>query len=106
MGKRLTTIIFLLMLFFSFTSLSYGFGNDANKDGTTPDPNDQRPYTRENTSKPASEGGYKGGHDSITAEGMLLKEKVHQQTDPDGGVEFRNKMVREALPSLRTGAHD
>ena len=59
-------------------------------------------YTTENINN----GRLKGGHDTLTSEGMLLKEKVHQQMDADGGADFRNRMVRDALPNLRTGAHD
>src|SRR3989344_201646 len=107
MIKRFNTIVLSLAFILCLISSSGGFDNNPNKLNPN-DPNDprQRDYTRENSIKPKDQGGYSGGHDTITAEGMLLKEQVHQQTDPDGGVDFRNKMVREALPSLRTGAHD
>jgi hypothetical protein len=55
-------------------SLTSGFDNNANRVNPD-DPNDtrQRPYTRENAVKPLGEGGYYGGHDTITSEATLLK---------------------------------
>lgn len=50
--------------------------------------------------------GFLGGHDTITAEAMSLKVQIHNSSDPDAGNDFMNKMNRQALPSLRTGAHD
>ncbi|OGP93389.1 MAG: hypothetical protein A2157_17995 [Deltaproteobacteria bacterium RBG_16_47_11] len=105
MGKRIYAIIFSLIALFCFVSSSGGFESNANKDETTPNPNDQRPYTRDNAVKPLGQGGYHGGHDTITAEGMLLKKGVHR-SDPDSGEKFNTWADREALPDLRTGAHD
>jgi hypothetical protein len=106
MAKRLFTIIFFLISLLFLVSTSGGFDSKLNRKGITNDASDLLDYIRENASKPLGQGGYFGGHDTITAEGMLLKEQVHQQIDSDGGLDFRNKMVREALPFLRTGAHD
>ena len=106
MVKRFFVIIFLLIILTSFISISEGFDNNANFKNPEKRAEGQREYTHENAIKSVDQGGYYGGHDTIAAEGMLLKEQVHQQTDPDGGIDFRNKMVREALPSLRIGAHD
>ena len=106
MRKRFLIILLPFAILLSLISSSGGLESNANKDETTPDPKDQRPYTRDNAVKPLGQGGYYGGHDTVTSEAMMLKEQVHQQTDTDGGIDFRNKMAREALPNLRTGAHD
>ena len=106
MIKKILITIFLLILSFSLSSSVVGFDNDPNFDKSTTDPKDQREYTRSNSAKPVDQGGYYGGHDTITAEGMMLKEKVHQQTDADGGADFAKKMKEQALPPLRIGAHD
>jgi sugar lactone lactonase YvrE len=79
-----------------------GFNSDPNK--TSPnDQNDkrQRPYIRENASKPFSEGGYKGGHDTITAEAVNLKKQIHGDDD-----KFKTWADLDALPGFRTGTHD
>jgi len=104
MGKRLFMIFISFAFSLSLVSSSGGFGSDANKDESTATPNDQRPYTRENAQKPLGQGGYNGGHDTISAEGMMLKEQVHQQTDSDSGAAFRKEMVGGALPNLRKRA--
>ena len=105
--RKVNSIIITIVLVLCLVSSSRGFDSDANKVNQS-DPNNsrQRPYTRENATKPLGQGGYYGGHDTITAEGMLLKEQVHQRMDIDGGADFRKKMVEEALPYLRVGAHD
>jgi streptogramin lyase len=100
MVKNITPIILSLVFIFSLVPLSNGFDNNANKDETTTDPNDQRPYTHENVVKPISEGGYYGGHDTITSEGMLLKKEVHKDNE-----DFK-RWAELNLPSFRVGAHD
>jgi DNA-binding beta-propeller fold protein YncE len=107
MSRRSLSVVFSLILILSMVSLTSGFDNNANRVNPD-DPNDtrQRPYTRENAVKPLGEGGYFGGHDTITAEGMLLKKKVHQQTDLDGGEDFKEWADELALPFLRIGVHD
>lgn len=98
MGKRLTSIVSALILVFSLVSPSGGFDN--NKENFEENPATKRkepiPYTPDNINN----GRLKGGHDSITAEGAILKKQVHQ-----GDKDFE-RFVDQALPSLRTGAHD
>src|SRR3989304_3540013 len=100
MAKRLTTIVFSLILFFSLVSPSGGFDN--NKENFPLDPRTGQkepiPYTPDNINN----GTLKGGHDTITAEGMELKKKVHE-ADPAFQSWANDKFT---LPSLRTGAHD
>jgi len=105
--RRITIIIIIFGLVFSLISSSRGFESNANKVNPN-DRNDprQRPYTRENASQPLGQGGYYGGHDTITAEGMLLKEQVHKETDLDGGYKFIEEFSSKALPHLRIGAYD
>jgi hypothetical protein len=105
MGKPIYGIILSLIMLFSLAPSSGAFDSNANKDETTPDLKDQRGYTRENAAKPLGQGGYYGGHDTITAEGMLVKKEVHR-SDPDSGERFNTWADRDALPHLRTGAHD
>ena len=107
MAKTFNTILYSLVLAILLVSSSEGFLTNPNRtDPNNPNDTSQRDYTRENSIKSVGQGGYYGGHDTLTAEGMLLKEQVHGQTDADGGADFRDKMIREALPWLRTGAHD
>jgi hypothetical protein len=107
MAMRFRAVLFSLFLGILLCSSSEGFFTNSNRsDPNNPNDTRQRDYTRENSVKPVGEGGYYGGHDTLTTEGILLKGEVHRQTDPDGGVNFRNKMILEALPWLRTGAHD
>lgn len=106
MDKRFLIILLLFVFLLSLVSPSGSFDSNANFKNPQKREEGQREYTRDNAINPPGQGGYYGGHDTITAEGMLLKEQVHKQTDADGGVDFRNKMVREALPNLRAGAHD
>ena len=106
MSKTITAISFSIILAISLGSLAEGFLTNPN----LIDPNDrskgQRVYTRENSAKPVDQGGYYGGHDTLTAEGILLKEEVHKQTDVDGGARFIEEFSSRALPRLRSGAHD
>src|SRR4030066_453459 len=106
MGKRILVITCLLILSLSFASLVTGFDNNANFNNPEKRSEGQRDYTRDNSTMPVGQGGYYGGHDTITAEGMLLKQEVHKG-DPDSGEKF-NKWVEDnkVLPSLRIGAHD
>jgi sugar lactone lactonase YvrE len=106
MAKKISATLIALVLFFSLLSLSAGFESKLGRKGITNDVSDLRDYTRENATKPVAEGGYYGGHDTITAEGMLLKEQVHKQTDADGGTRFIEEFSTKSLPLLRTGAHD
>ncbi len=86
--RKTPTIIISLILIFSLVPSTGGFDNNANRVNPS-DPNDkrQREYTRENATKPVSQGGYYGGHDTLTSEGMLLKKEVHKN-DADGGTKF------------------
>ncbi|MBI4686039.1 MAG: hypothetical protein HY755_12720 [Nitrospirae bacterium] len=97
MTKRFSIIILAAVLTLSSVSLLDGFDNNPNREGGT-----WIPYTKENIDS----GKIKGGHDTITYEGMELKKKVHQQTDTDGGNNFINRFAKDALESLRIGAHD
>jgi hypothetical protein len=106
MHKRLLIIFLSFVFLFSLVSPSKSFDSNANFKNPQKREEGQREYTRDNAVKPVGQSGYYGGHDTITSEGMLLKEQVHNQTDADGGIDFRNKMVREGLPNLRAGAHD
>ena len=95
MAKRITVILFSLALIFSVVSLSSGFDNNKeNFDSKTGEP---VPYTPDNINS----GKLKGGHDTLTAEGALLKKDVHNDNQ-----DFKKWVDEEALPSLRTGAHD
>lgn len=105
MTKKNLVIIFCLILSFFLVSSVGGFGINANKDESTPAPNDQREYTRANSTKPVGQGGYYGGHDTFTNEAALLKQDVHRN-DSDSGEKFKSWMNIDALPNLRTGAHD
>jgi hypothetical protein len=93
MRKRIS-IIFSLSLIFLLVSISGGFDN--NKENFNPSTKDPIPYTLENINN----GKLKGGHDTITTEGMLLKKQVHK--DDKVFEDFSDK----ALPHLRIGAHD
>jgi hypothetical protein len=104
--RKTPTIIISLILIFSLVPSTGGFDNNANFRNPQKREEGQREYTHDNATKPISEGGYYGGHDTITAEGVLLKEQVHKRTDADGGADFRKRTVEGALPNLRTGAHD
>jgi uncharacterized membrane protein len=101
MAKRINIILFSFVLAILLVSSLEGFFTDANRVNPN-NPNDtrQRDYTRENSIKPVGEGGYYGGHDTITAEGMLLKKEVHKGEKP-----FED-FADTALSNLRTGAHD
>jgi hypothetical protein len=106
MDKKFKIIALSFALLFSLISSSGGFDNNPNFDeSTTDNKTDQRPYTHENAMNPIGEGGYYGGHDTITGEGMLLKKEVHKN-DTDGGERFKTWADTESLPNLRTGAHD
>jgi len=101
--RSVNTIIIIFGIVFSLISSSKGFESNANKVNPN-DRNDprQRPYTRDNASKPLGQGGYYGGHDTITAEGMLLKKEVHKEN-----TKFQEWADdRITLPHLRIGAHD
>jgi len=100
MAKRVAAIIYVLIAFFSLVSQSEGFHNNPNFDEITDNATDQRSYNRANANKPANQGGYYGGHDTITAEGMTLKEQVHH------GDQAFEDFAGQILPSLRIGAHD
>ncbi len=105
--RKVTTLITLLIMIFYLVPSSGGFDSNANRVNLN-NPNDgrQREYTRDNASQPLGQGGYYGGHDTITAEGVLLKEEIHRQTDGDGGARFIEEFSSKALPNLRTDAHD
>lgn len=92
--RRAISIIFSLGLIFSLVSPSGGFDNNKeNFDSSTKEP---IAYTEENIIN----GRLKGGHDTITSEGMLLKKKVHEGNKP-----FED-FAEQSLPFLRIGAHD
>jgi hypothetical protein len=103
MGKRISLITPLIVVFL-LASLSGGFDNNANFKNPDKREEGQREYTHENSTKPVGQGGYYGGHDTLTSEGMLLKKEVHKN-DADGGTKF-NTFASESIPNLRTGAHD
>lgn len=98
MARRFTTIVFSLILVFSLISSSGGFDNNKENFPVNPATGKKEPidYTPDNINS----GKLKGGHDTITAEGMELKKKVHE-----GDQAFKD-FTDIALPSLRTGAHD
>jgi len=87
--KRLIFVLFPFMLTFCLVSLSGGFDN--NKENFNPITKEPVPY---------NSGWLKGGHDTITAEGMLLKKEVHK------GDQAFEDFSGLALPWLRIGAHD
>jgi sugar lactone lactonase YvrE len=95
MKKRTVTVIFFLILTLSFTSLSNSFDNKANKDKD----GNSIPYNQDNI----NQGVFKGGHDTLTVEGMKLKREVHNDD-----LQFQEWSGEdgEALKSFRTGAHD
>ncbi len=104
MVKNISTIL-VFSLMFVLISPSHAFHSNGNRMDPNDDENtNQREYTRENASKSLDQGGYYGGHDTVTAEGMLLKKEVHQ-TDSDGGLKF-STFAEGALRYIRTGAHD
>jgi len=97
MANRFYKIILCIVLILSLTSLSESFENNPNRDQGK-----WVPYSKENIES----GKIKGGHDTITIEGMKLKEQVHRQTDSDGGTHFSEEFSNKALEWFRTGAHD
>jgi hypothetical protein len=103
MGKRIVAVVFLVI--FSMASTAVGFDNNPNKiNPSVEEDKRQRPYTRENATKPVDknnwlQGGFYGGHDTITNEAMQLKQQVHDDND-------FSRWAEQALPSLRIGAHD
>src|SRR4030042_6564291 len=105
MKKNYLVFVFLPAALFSLASLSSAFDNNANFRDPDNREGGQRSYIHENATKPISNGGYFGGHDTITAEGMLLKQAAHSN-DVYGGRKFNLWATEEALPSLRIGAHD
>ncbi|MCX5909833.1 MAG: hypothetical protein NTY64_22320, partial [Deltaproteobacteria bacterium] len=111
MRRGISAIIITILLVLIFRSESLGFGNDANFKNPKNRSEGQRDYTRENSLLPTSQGGYPsqggyyGGHDTITSEAMMLKKEVHSN-DANAGREFNLWADREALPNLRSGAHD
>src|SRR3989304_3592560 len=94
MIKRIISILFSLGLIFSMVSLSGGFDN--NKENYDKNKGEWTPYTQENINS----GKLKGGHDTITAEGLLIKKEVHKGEKP-----FED-FAGIAFPSFRIGAHD
>ena len=76
MCKRITAFLFSLVLVLTLVSPSRGF--DANTENfilnQITDKKEPLPYTPQNIQS----GLIKGGHDTLTAEGMELKKKVHQ----------------------------
>jgi hypothetical protein len=91
--KRIIALFFLLVLTLFFSRSSDSFDNKANRDNT----GKWIPYTRDNI----NQGLFKGGHDTLTTEGMELKKEVHKEDTL-----FQKWANEEALPSLRIGAHD
>jgi len=94
--QRIISVIFALVLVTSVVSSLEGFDNNPN----WVDIQDKSKGQKEYTSEKAVQGEYYGGHDTLTAEGMLLKKKVHEGEKP-----FED-FADIALPSLRIGAHD
>jgi len=105
MNGKITVISLSLLINFVLAAVSGGFDNNANRlNPNNPDDKSLREYTREHSAMPIGQGGYYGGHDTLTAEGIMLKKQVHKN-DPDGGTKFYT-FTNEALLGLRTGAHD
>ena len=102
MIKKINTIILSLILIISLASSAWCFESNANRVNPS-DNNDKRlrQYTRENAAKPLDQGGYYGGHDTIMGEAALLKKEVHGNNQ-----DFKTWLDEQALPNLRTGAHD
>ncbi|MDI6753650.1 MAG: hypothetical protein QME78_04560 [Thermodesulfobacteriota bacterium] len=76
--KKIISVLIILIFIFSFISFSKGFENNKENIITTPEGSKTFiPYTKGNIDS----GKLKGGHDTLTAEGMLLKEQIHNQTD-------------------------
>jgi hypothetical protein len=105
MKKTFFIFVFSLTALFSLASLLAAFDNNANFRNPDNREGGQRDYIPENATNPINGGGYFGGHDTITSEGMLLKQRVHNN-DIDGGRKFNLWATEESLPSLRIGAHD
>ncbi|MGB9715961.1 MAG: hypothetical protein ACPL1G_06105 [Thermodesulfovibrionales bacterium] len=96
MINRIPSIVFSFALVISLISSSEGFDNNPN----WVDPKDKSKGQKEYTRGKAVQGEYFGGHDTLTAEGMLLKKEVHKGEKP-----FED-FADISLPSLRAGAHD
>ncbi len=74
MIKKIISAVSSLVFTLFFASSLDGFDNNPN----WVDPEDRSKGLKEYTRERALIGEYYGGHDTLTAEGMLLKEKVHQ----------------------------
>ncbi len=85
MRKRLFFTIIATFIGFIFTSFSSSFEN--NKENFNKQTREHLSYSLENINS----GNLKGGHDTIISEGLLLKENVHKELNPDGGIDFKNK---------------
>lgn len=90
MQKKFPTILPLLLILTWFVPLARGFDNASKAPHQV-----MLEYSREMA------GYFLGGHDTITAEGMLLKKQVHS-----GDGRFQQWADREAGLPLRIGAHD
>ena len=90
MQNKFPTIILLLLLSCCILPESYGFDNSS-----------RAPLQVKIDYSSQSSGNFFGGHDTITAEGMLLKKQVHF-----GNQDFKDWAETKALPPLRIGAHD
>jgi len=102
MIKKILYLFLSLSFIFFIVTTSRGFENNkeniiTNQDGSKA----FIPYTQENLIN----GRIKGGHDTLTAEGVQLKKEVHKG-DNDEGRKFNLWANEDALPPLRTGAHD
>ena len=90
MQKKLPTIILLFVVVSWLVPLVHGFDNASKA---------PQQVKVEYTSQMA--GNFLGGHDTITAEGLLLKKQVHYGDD-----RFKQWADRDAASPLRIGAHD
>ena len=95
MIKKTITFIFSWLLILSFVSTSSSFDNKANID----EDGSWIPYSLDNI----NQGLFKGGHDTLTVEGMKLKRETHKN---DPLFQEWSKENGEVLRHLRIGAHD
>ena len=96
MKKKLNILLSFILTFILISSIALSFEN--NKENYDRTKGEWISYSVENVNS----GKMKGGHDTLTSEGMLLKKEVHKED-----IKFQewadNKLI---YPSFRNGAHD